>query len=263
LFFKGRDRGISVAPMTMLLSFYAAEGIVFAADSQITIPGTTTTAVEPQRKVLRVRGVGTGDGAIGYFGLAQVQGQPLTPWLKDTLRGWPGGDAVALGQFVTDALLADATGNELRQVSAFHIGAFEDRGGVRLPVFVYARNVDLGPTGYAPLGRFDVDEQLLARDLVGAPDVRRVLRAWATKNGLPVWYRNGDLGFFAPVWEGIERAAQLIIAQHGYQAPNTLDDWEKFARTLIVTTSNLYRLLYSRGAPLIGNRVFSETLAWP
>lgn len=153
--------------MTMLSSFYAAEGIVFAADSQITVSGQTTRALPPQQKVLRVAGVGVGSGAIGYFGLAQVGSKPLTPWLRDALRSWPGGNAAALGHFVTAALCADATPRELRETSGFHIGAFEQRDGVRVPVFVYARNVDIGPKGYRNLGRFDVHEQLLARDLRG------------------------------------------------------------------------------------------------
>jgi Major Facilitator Superfamily len=94
-------------------------------------------------------------------------------------------------------------------------------------------------------------------------DLRSELRKWANTTGLPYWLRNGDLDFFAPVWNGLGDGALLISRRPGYRAPNTLDSWETFARTLIVTTSNLYKILYTRGAPLIGNQPTVLSLPWP
>jgi hypothetical protein len=77
------------------------------------------------------------------------------------------------------------------------------------------------------------------------------------------WYRNGDIQFFGPVWTGIELAARTIVAQRGYRAPSTLAECVRVARTLVVTTSQLYRVLYRGGAPLIGNPTHVVTLPWP
>ena len=94
-------------------------------------------------------------------------------------------------------------------------------------------------------------------------DLRAALRKHAQARGLPFWLRNGDLPFFAPIWNGIEEAARLIMEYPGYRAPNTLKDWERVARTLIVPTSQFYRVMYGAGAPLIGNKVHVVSLPWP
>jgi hypothetical protein len=248
--------------VTMLLLFYSAEGIVFAAESQITARGQ---ALDPQQKVLRVPSVGIGHGLMGYFGLAQVRGKPLTPWLQARFQNWRGGSAEEFGRFLVDALRHDATSAELDEISGFHIGAFELHEGVNVPVFVYAHNCEIGENGYEHLGDFQVEEQLLTEYLAGVPlaEVRNAIRAHTKSRGVPFWLRNGDLRFFAPVWHGIEQAAGLIIAHHGYRTPNALGDWESLAKTLIVTTSQLYKILYGGGAPLIGNKPKHLSLRWP
>lgn len=249
----------------MLASLYAAEGIVFAADSQIT-GSPDRAALPPQRKVLRVRGVGVGDGLIGYFGLAQVNGGPMTQWLRREARKWQGGSAESLADYLAGRLSSDLTSRERKEASRFHIGAFERRGEYILPVFVFLRNSHSLVNGiHGNVGKFHRDEQLLGDywKHVSASDLRRALSQHQRKAGLPFWLRNGDLRFFGPVWDGVQQAAQLIVAQPGYQTPSMLSDWERFARTLIITTSQLYRVLYQSGAPLIGNKVVVESLPWP
>lgn len=254
--------------VTMLSSFYSAEGIVFAADTQITVTlRGKSEAREPQKKVLRVPGVGVGDGLLGYFGLAQVAGAPMTVWLRALLGSWPGGSTTDLGDFIVAGLRQDSTSAERKETSGFHLGAFERRAGQIAPVFVYARNVDQHPTTgrYIHIGDYRVDDQLPGYYFKDVPlrELRSELRKWANTTGLPYWLRNGDLDFFAPVWNGLGDGALLISRQPGYSAPNTLDSWETFARTLIVTTSNLYKILYTRGAPLIGNQPTVLSLPWP
>src|SRR5438034_1196358 len=63
--------------------------------------------------------------------------------LHDALPIWPGGSAEELGNFVVTGLQRAATTRERDVTSGFHIGAFEMRDGGPMPVFVYARNVDL------------------------------------------------------------------------------------------------------------------------
>src|SRR5437016_6050906 len=89
---SSRKRGASRASpnhceghaVTMLYSFYTAEGIVYAADSRITHKGGTLPLMA-QRKVLPLPGFGVSNGVIGFFGLAQVGGQAMSDWLRDII----------------------------------------------------------------------------------------------------------------------------------------------------------------------------------
>jgi hypothetical protein len=250
----------------MLASLYSAEGVVFAADSQVTEPGTTWKALPAQQKVFRVRGVGTGDGLVGFFGLAQVRGEPMTQWLRSQFRAWRGGSAQSLADFLAEVLRRDLSPHESGVVSGFHIGAFEKREGIAVPVFVFLRNTHSFQDGvHGSIGDFHQDEQFLGHYARGIPlsKLRAAIRDHQRSEGLPFWLRNGDLTFFAPVWDGIQSAAKTIVSSPDYRTPTTLVEWERFARTLIVTTSQLYRVLWSGGAPLIGNRPRVASLPWP
>jgi hypothetical protein len=128
--------------MTMLYSLYTAEGIVFAADSRITAQGVGQP-LPPQRKVLPVPQLGFAGGVIGFFGLAQVAGQPMTDWLQRVISDWPGAaDAGDFARHLAGRLAADAhaRARETRRMSGFHIGTFERHEGRVVPTFLFVRN---------------------------------------------------------------------------------------------------------------------------
>jgi hypothetical protein len=60
--------------MTMLYSFYSAEGIVYAADSRITRRGAGGP-LPAQRKVLPIPGLGESSGVIGFLDWPRSQAQ--------------------------------------------------------------------------------------------------------------------------------------------------------------------------------------------
>jgi hypothetical protein len=91
---SGRDPGV-----TLLVSLYTSRGIVFAADSQITVeaqPGAGTQRLEPQTKLQRVRrlGIGRAGGVVGYFGLAEMNRQPMDDWLRERIDRFSGSRTV-------------------------------------------------------------------------------------------------------------------------------------------------------------------------
>lgn len=155
--------------MTMLYSFYAAEGIVFAADSRITHRGGKQP-LDAQHKVLLLPGFGESNGVIGFFGLAQVGGRPMSNWLQDLIsRDRSARDADSFARHMSERIERSATNAELKEVSGFHIGTFERRDGQVVPTFTFLRNAaDFKDGVYSNVGEFlPPHEQLLGRDLKG------------------------------------------------------------------------------------------------
>jgi hypothetical protein len=77
--------------MTLLVTLYTAQGIVFAADSSITIDqGSGPTRLPKQEKFLSTSRVGINGGVVGYFGLARVGTEDMDKWLRRTLDRWHG-----------------------------------------------------------------------------------------------------------------------------------------------------------------------------
>lgn len=198
--------------MTMLYSLYTAEGIAYAADSRVVRPPSER---QPrQRKVLTVPRLGVADesGVIGWFGLAEVRRRPMDQWLRAVIDHWPG--SADVGKFASHLIerLRERTAREELDVSGFHIGAFEERDGVVVPVFYFVRNMfKLNDDGtYGDIRNcYEPEEQLLGRDckrLLGDPpmaEVKEALRRFQIERGLPVWYRNGDLPRFTPICDGL------------------------------------------------------------
>jgi len=118
--------------MTLLVTFYSSSGVVFAADSAITIDrGTGAARVRKEEKILRARQVGLNGGWVGYFGLADVGQEPMHEWLRRKIDRWRGSQQVAdLGDYLRDQLNnAVPRAHRTRYPSGLHIGAFETRAG--------------------------------------------------------------------------------------------------------------------------------------
>ena len=68
-------------------------------------------------------------------------------------------------------------------------------------------------------------------------NVRRRLGEFQRLNGLPYWYRNGDLPLFARVTDHLRSALREVSRLPGYATPNDLHSWERIARSMVITTS--------------------------
>jgi hypothetical protein len=254
--------------VTILYSFYTAEGIVFAADSRITT--TTGQALPEQRKVLRVPRTGVTTALIGYYGLAQVQGQSMTSWLRNRIAAWQGShDPADFATVVADGLTRDARGPERSEVSGLHLGAFRSSNGHVEPVFYHIRNTrHFNPnTGahFGLIGNWVFDEQLMARDAIiqnwQAGHIQNHLRTQA-RTGVPLWYRNGDLPLFGQITGLLEAAIHGVCQLRGYRAPITLDGWTRIARTHVITTSQIAVALCA-ATPTVGGTAAVLGLPWP
>jgi hypothetical protein len=260
-----------VTAMTMLYSLYTAEGIVFAADSQITAQGEARPR-QSQTKVLRVPhlGAATEGGVIGFFGLAEVGRQTMTDWLRQVIaEPRRPADPYQFGEYLVGRLLHDASPVQLQYPSGFHIGAFAREDGLMLPVFRYASNIHgQNPDGsYTNIGAYSFDHQdHLARDFqaIPRPTLRKALRQRQNNFGFPHWYRNGDLGHFALLTNVVEAViGHLVRADAYFESPDTLKGWEVLGRSLVVTVSQLHRAYHTEGPASIGGRPVALGVKWP
>ena len=256
--------------MTILYSLYTSEGIVFAADSQITRSGQSRR--EPrQTKVRRIPRVGIGQGFLGFYGLAEVGGQPMATWLKACVNGWPGShEPEEFAAYLVARLARETRVAEKKVVSGMHLGAFRSQHGRTEPVFIHIRNTYgfYEQTGeHSQIGQFWCEEQFIARDLArigSSPShVRTRLRQWQRQHGFAYWYRNGDMAVISRVAGLVETAFVLAGQLPGYGPPVDLPGWERAARTLITTTTSTAQCFFRGAFPSIGGAPTVLSLQWP
>lgn len=262
--------------VTLLVSLYTSRGIVFAADSSITTNrGGKTSRLRKQEKFLCTKRLGVNGGIVGYFGLAQVDDEPMDQWLRTALDKWHGSSEVAdLGIYLCDRLNADVPpAHRTRVPSGFHIGAFESRGGISVPVFHFVwnyRTLDVNSGIYLDLGMYEQSEHFPRNHddwkSVGPAQMKASMRQWERSYGLPFWFRNGQLAFSARVWQGLTLAIGDVtqnLGGSGFALPDDLQRWEDLADTLVRTNGRLYSLLGTRGAPAIEGPYRKTSIPWP
>lgn len=263
--------------MTVLYSCYVPEGIIFAADTMLTVKdgGKTKFYASKDPKVFPVPGLGDhpSGGLIGYFGNALVKRRPMAEWLRETIGRYPPSrDTSTFPVYLIRSLEAAAYKTQLTSVQGFHVGAFERRGGYRVPVFWFIRNAQVAerPGGVEyqefPGWKFHWDEQLLGDWLTGVSnaEVLERIKDFVRRSGTPIWFRNGDLYAFGAAGNAVDAAATAMVNQAGtgYRVPRSLNRWTQLAKTYVRLSSELAQIYYSRGTPTIGGDALAERIPW-
>ena len=265
--------------MTLLVTLYTSRGIVFAADSAITIDSGGSPSRRPkQEKFLKTKRVGMNGGVVGYFGLAQVRSEPMDKWLRRTLDRWHGSASVAeLGVYLRDELNRSVTkAQRTHNPSGLHIGAFESRDGCAVPVLQYVSNIqslDVQTGAYRGFVEYSSGEHFPQHPSGTGPcqnvapsQMRRSLRDSERTQGIPVWFRNGQLAFAVRTWAALMLAIGDITTNlrgAGFRLPDDLATWEELADTLVRTNGRLFALLNTRGAPGIEGPYRKTSIPWP
>lgn len=145
--------------------------IVFAADRRISADGKYR---ESRKKIFTIPHL---KGAIGYFGLAQVDSLPMADWLAAHLR--VDNSPLSLGDLsnnLADRLNEDVpTFHRRTVVSGFHIAGFDPHGRAE---FWFVRNIT---DDYQLTGSYSAREDFQGRDAATLPP------------GHVQIYRNGDI----------------------------------------------------------------------
>jgi len=132
--------------------------------------------------------------------------------------------------------------------SGFHVGTFERRNGVDVPVMQYVSNIrHLDPTTgeYSGFEEYRSEEHFPshpspASDFSQYPpsQLQKELRSLEKGHDFPHWFRNGDLTFAGTPWEGLRQVVRAIrqnLARRGLASPDSIEDWEKLAKLIVAT----------------------------
>lgn len=275
--------------MTLLLSFYSSYGIVFAADSAITITeeGRTKRYGAPgarvlsrQEKLLVLDPVGVNGALVGYFGLAAVGTTPMDVWLREKFASpWQGSKTAAgVGDYLRDELMRSVPRvHRESNASGFHIGTFERRNGVDVPVMQYVSNIrhfDPATGEYSDFKDYRSEEHFPshpdpASDFSQYPlsRLQKELRSLEKGQDFPHWFRNGDLNFAGTPWEGLRQVVRAIrqnLAKRGLASPDSIEDWEKLAKLIVATAGDLYGIMGTKvNSPLIEGPYKTARVEWP
>jgi len=271
---KGQAEG---TPMSTLLIYVLPQGMVFAADRNITVtvptqadgtgPPVMYQAQDTACKIVRWP---RRQALVGYVGLAEIGQQSTHEWLYDFV-----GDHVNFIDSKQVALdlrekLQETVGDlDPPQHLIVEFGTFAIQDGVIVPEMWHVTNVHgmNEKTGeyYAPEKDFRASEQILGNHLkhIRADKLREELRDCADRHD-PFWFHQSiDLAIFNTL-ESAVKAGFKILQDHGrIHPPATLEDWERHARMWILVYGAYFEAFGGPAEKYVGGGADVLSIPWP
>jgi hypothetical protein len=264
--------------MSILLVEVVPQGLVFGADRNVTFTkqrmtesGNITIEIHGQNQRSKVLRWPNRKALVGYVGAAEIGGIPTDEWLYDFI-----GSHV---DFVSFEVLSESLRSKVEEQRRIdegdlkpepliiHLGGFEEREGVQVPVVWHIRNAyRLGKSGYE-----DIRRQFLSSEAFWFyfPNVRpneirsKVMEKASQYN--PYWFHQGfDLGTFN-LMEGFLKAAFKSLCEHhlGHSLPESLPDWERQVRMSILTYGAYFQAFKGASEQFVGGGVDTVSIEWP
>ncbi len=223
--------------MSILLSGYFPEGIVFVADKNATIISSTASGskqyVEPT--FTKVLSWPRSNALIGFVGLGELAGLPLDEWLRVFIAGTRDFTcidtlALQLHEQIQNDFNKDYPSNIdcKEQILIIHLGGFAVRNDISVPVMYHIWNhkgLDEESGSYKEASRvFDISEDFEKYfhqwwSPAGYPnDVRARIIDLSNRNKF-IWYNNGAyIGAFnvfkAFIWQSLEEIRRAGFLTH-------------------------------------------------
>ncbi|MHB8967776.1 MAG: hypothetical protein ACYC57_05870 [Thermoleophilia bacterium] len=267
--------------MSILLSVYYSEGIVFAADKNVTLTFVDGSSDVEEGSITKVIAWPHRRAVVGYCGLGELAGLPMDEWMRQFVAQTR--NFVDLESLVSDLHQmiqsdfnqdypdgAEISGNQL----IVHLGGYRLEGGNHIPAMYLISNVSLDADGrpFNEQGHYYPAE----RDFRPPSDELRALmeaqgiaiynaRQWLSDSyqaGNYRWFTNG-LGFPAfnlfrdQLWNVLMYFKQLS------QTPPTLPEHEAFAGMAVELYNSFWRYNARPRARSVGGGVDIVSIAWP
>lgn len=253
--------------MSTLIAYILPQGIIFAADKNITV---TPAGGGPsyQKKGAKILRWPSSDALVGYVGLARVGWRPMSKWLEGFIKRHP---TVADPNFIAHELQSEiqAAVGGARKPLIIQFAAFAKHGGVMISEYWHIANIhgmDEETGAYdPPKSFFGCSEELSTKLLksMAASNIRADL-ATRAKSYDPRWFHQsiGLVNF--NVLEAAAKAGIRALQSAGFlPAPATLDDWEKHARFWILQYGAYYSAFYPPGKQYVGGGADALSIPWP
>ncbi len=262
--------------MSVLLVEIVPQGIIFGADRNVTLSvqrqdkhAITEIRGQSQRpKVLRWP---RQKALIGYVGEAQIGGIPTDEWLYDFI-----GDHLTFSSFadLSESLRASVEkqrwideGDSEAQPLIIHLGGFEERDGVNVPVVWYIRNTySVASDLYGGVRKeFESSEEFWGYFSDVSPhDIRANLGKRASQYD-PFWFHQGfDLGTFNLIEQFLKGAFRVLCENHpDHSLPSTVREWERQVRMSILTYGAYFQAFKEPGEQYVGGGADTVSIEWP
>lgn len=267
--------------MSILLSAYYPEGIVFAADKNATITNVALGRKHVEPTATKVLAWPFQKAIVGYVGLGRLAGKlALDEWMRIFIaetRDFEDIDEVAhklLERIQRDFDKDYPASTDVRKKHLIiHFGGFATRNGIQTPVMYHIWNHgDIDPqTGYPHAERiFQISEDI-ERDFKAQPQpsnypagVRSWLQDKIDKGGEYHWYNNGaNLAAFNTFKSVIWRSLRAL-QQAGF-APNSsgFDQRIAFCKMAVEVFGSFFTHYYPPEERIVGGGIDAVHIPWP
>ena len=246
--------------MSILIVDFLPDGIVVAADRNVTARRGAVQGQEQQRQVLKWPNAAA---VVGYVGLADVADEPMDDWLTRFIgRHFAFTDLAEVAHALRDEFEQARPARDQNEPVTFHLASFEPGRDVAvLPRCWYITNS-------TPEGRnipWVVREELGRREVFGQfreAEWQGRMAKFA-QDLAPFWFHQGiDLTIFNTLGAGVKAALKALVDAGFIAFPGQLRDWERFARFQVLTFSayfEAYKRPYERA---VGGGADVVSLPW-
>jgi hypothetical protein len=264
--------------MSILLSAYFPEGIVFAADRNVTLLYGTPDDVKQDVEVgatTKVVPWAYRKAVVGYCGLGELAGLPMREWMQQfaaKTRDFDDLDKVATQmreEIQRDFNKDHPQGTNVEDAGLIiHLGGFKYESNVAVPAMYLISNVGIGLHGkYTEAIRdFSVSDELQTRVAsVGAQGFRQWLEKF-DEEGRLVWFNNG---LYFPVFnvlkEGLWQTLNMLRKQPNVPLPqtSTLDDRVAYCKMAVELFDSFFRHHFRPSNRFVGGGADAEWVTWP
>jgi len=267
--------------MSILLSAYFPEGIVFAADKNVTLLYESADGVAQQDveegATVKVVPWACRRAVVGYCGLGQLACLPLAEWMRQfAAKTRDFDDLTELASQMRDAIQHDFDRDYPKDVSIdqagliVHLGGFRYENGIAVPAMYYISNVP----GFDECGRYsnptrqfsEPSDELRTKVVnVGSEQFRQWVEDFYSEGKL-LWFNNGLYFpafnvFKESLWQALT-ALRSIPCNFLPDAP-TLDDRLAYCKMAVELFGSFFRHHFLPSYRSVGGGVDAEWVAWP
>ena len=262
--------------MSVFIIHLLPQGIIFAADRNITI----NSVYQDREQLISINNYGQTQSSkvlkwpnnkaiIGAVGAATLGGIPINEWFYNFIGSNINFSnfnelAKSLKDSVESQRLIDDSGNE-PQAMVIHLGGFEKKDDIWVPVIYFIRNADI-----------DSDGNYICSDFVYGEEVGRIFQSLKpneikqrlkelSEKREPFWIHH-EIGLktFNLLDAFIKNALNIIYTNNiELSFPATLNEWEKHAKMIVLTYEAYFQAFKDPWEQYVGGGVDVLSLPWP